>query len=140
MDLIAIKKLGEELGHEGLELRNFVEEQQNRERERQKEEREERLKNRELDVREKELEQKTKAEKEQREHELKIKQLELQMKGKKEESKNEETRKGSVNSFTRVPKLPNFNPDLDDLPAYISRFETTATQNFKILHLHREQR
>ena len=45
MDLIAIKKLGEELGHEGLELRNFVEEQQNRERERQKEEREERLKN-----------------------------------------------------------------------------------------------
>ena len=136
MDLIAIKKLGEELGHEGPELRNFVdrqvqlyEEQQNRERERQKEEREERLKNRELDVREKELEQKTKAEKEQREHELKIKQLELQMNGKKEESKNEETRKGSVNSFTRVPKLPNFNPDLDDLPAYISRFETTATQN-----------
>ena len=60
MDLIAIKKLGEELGHEGPELRNFVdrqvqlyEEQQNRERERQKEEREERLKNRELDVREK---------------------------------------------------------------------------------------
>ena len=136
MDLMAIKKLGEELGHEGPELRNFVdrqvqlyEEQQNRERERQKEEREERLKNRELDVREKELEQKTKAEKEQREHELKIKQLELQMNGKKEESKNEETRKGSVNSFTRVPKLPNFNPDLDDLPAYISRFETTATQN-----------
>ena len=143
MDLIAIKKLGEELGHEGPELRNFVdrqvqlyEEQQNRERERQKEEREERLKNRELDVRERELEQKakaeeqkTKAEKEQREHELKIKQLELQMNGKKEESKNEETRKGSVNSFTRVPKLPNFNPDLDDLPAYISRFETTATQN-----------
>ena len=40
MDLIAIKKLGEELGHEGPELRNFVdrqvqlyEEQQNRERE-----------------------------------------------------------------------------------------------------------
>ena len=39
MDLIAIKKLGEELGHEGPELRNFVdrqvqlyEEQQNRER------------------------------------------------------------------------------------------------------------
>ena len=30
------------------------------------------------------------------------------MNGKKEESKNEETRKGSVNSFTRVPKLPNF--------------------------------
>ena len=136
MDLIAIKKLGDELGHGGPELRNFVdrqvqlyEEQQNRERERQKEEREKRLKNRELDVREKELEQKTKAEKEQREHELKIKQLELQMNGKKEESKDEETRKGSVNSFTRVPKLPNFNPDLDDLPAYISRFETTATQN-----------
>ena len=39
MDLIAIKKLGEELGHEGPELRNFVdrqvqlyEEQQNSER------------------------------------------------------------------------------------------------------------
>ena len=48
------------------------------------------------------------------------------MNGKKEESKDEETRKGSVNSFTRVPKLPNFNPDLDDLPAYISRFETAA--------------
>ena len=53
------------------------------------------------------------------------------MKGKKEESKDGKTRKGSVNSFTRVPKLPNFNPDLDDLPAYISRFETTATENIE---------
>ena len=60
MDLIAIKKLGEELGHEGPELRNFVERQvqlyeEQRNRQRQKEEGEERLKNRELDVREKEL-------------------------------------------------------------------------------------
>ena len=98
MDLITIQKLGEELGHEGPELRNFVdrqvqlyEKQQNRKRERQKEERErerqkeerererqkeeieERLKNRDLDVRERELEQKIKAEKEQREHELRKK-------------------------------------------------------------------
>ena len=42
--------------------------------------------------------------------------------GKKEESRDKESRKGSVNNFIRVPKLPNFNPDLDDLPAYISRF------------------
>ena len=51
------------------------------------------------------------------------------MNGKKEKNKDEETRKGCVSSFTRVPKLPNFNPDLDDLLAYVSRFETTATQS-----------
>ena len=39
MDLIAIKKLGEELGHEGLELRNFVEEQQNKEKDKKRRER-----------------------------------------------------------------------------------------------------
>ena len=45
MDLIAIKKLGEELGHEGLELRNFVdrqvqlyEEQQNKEKDKKRRE------------------------------------------------------------------------------------------------------
>ena len=34
-----------------------------------------------------------------------------------------------MNNFTRVPKLPNFNPEYDDLSAYISRFEMTAGQN-----------
>ena len=45
MDLIAIKKLGEELGHEGPELRNFVdrqvqlyEEQQNKEKDKKRRE------------------------------------------------------------------------------------------------------
>ena len=51
------------------------------------------------------------------------------MKGSKNESNGEETKQGKVNSFTRVPKLPNFNPEHDDLPAYISRLELTASQN-----------
>ena len=51
------------------------------------------------------------------------------MKGNKNESNGEETKQGKVNSFTRIPKLPNFNPEHDELPAYISRFELTASQN-----------
>ena len=125
--------MAEELSYEGQELRNFVDRQihlheDQQKRSREKEEREERLKNRELDVRERELEQKTKAEHEQREHEIKLKQLEIQMIEKKEES-NGEGKKGNVNNFTRVPKLPNFNSEYDDLPAYISRFEMIALQN-----------
>ena len=81
------------------------------------------MKNRELDLRERELEQKTKAEHGQREHEIKLRQPEIQMKD------GEETKKGNVNNFTMVPKLPNFNPEYDDLPAYISSFEMTTDQN-----------
>ena len=50
------------------------------------------------------------------------------MKEKKEEI-NGEGKKGNVNNFTRVPKLPNFNPEYNDLSAYISRFEMTAVPN-----------
>ena len=83
------------------------------------------MKKRELDLRERELQAREK----EREHEIKLKELELQMKGNKNKSNGEETKQGKVNSFTRIPKLPNFNPEHDDLPAYISRFELTASQN-----------
>ena len=139
MDLAAIKQLAEDLNYEGQDLRNFVDKQiqlyeDELNRSSEKDERKERMKKRELDLRERELQAREKerelqAREKEREHEIKLKELELKMKGSKNESNGEETKQGKVNNFTRIPKLPNFNPEHDDLPAYISRFELTASQN-----------
>ena len=139
MDLAPIKHLAEDLNYEGQDLRNFFDKQiqlyeDELNRSSEKDEREERMKKRELDLRERELQAREKerefqAKEKEREHEIKLKELDLKMKGSKNESSGEETKQGKVNSFTRVPKLPNFNPEHDDLPAYISRFELTASQN-----------
>ena len=120
MDLAAIKQLAEDLNYEGQDLRYFVDKQiqlyeDELNKSSEKDEREERMKRRELDLRERELQAREK----EREHEIKLKELELKMEGSKNESNGEETKQGKVNSFTRIPELPNFNPEHDDLPAYI---------------------
>ena len=132
MDLAAIKQLAEDLNYEGQDLRYFVDKQiqlyeDELNKSSEKDEREERMKRRELDLRERELQAREK----EREHEIKLKELELKREGSKNESNGEETKQGKVKSFTRIPELTNFNPEHDDLPAYIyiSRFELTASQN-----------
>ena len=139
MDLSAIKQLAEDLNYEGQDLRNFVDKQMQLyedklNRSSEKDERDERMKQREQVLRERELQAREKerelqARENEREHEIKLKELELKMKDNKNENNGEETKQGKVNSFTRVPKLPNFNLEHDDLPVYISRFELTASQN-----------
>ena len=101
MDEERFLKIGKELGYSGKELEVFIDKKVA-----EKIEREERAKEREI----KQLELQEK---------LKQKEIELT----KASQKNEQN--GNF-SARRVPKLPNFNENLDDMTSFIHRFELHA--------------
>lgn len=145
-----LSELGKELGYEGEKLRTFIEESQNKEREvraemyaRKKEEYE--LKEREMQEtyarkkEEYELKQKEKQEEyelKQREYELKeremhelhrIKEAEHQMAMELEEARRIKAPGVSKPSLQiKVPKLPFFDENKDNMDSYLSRFERYA--------------
>ena len=119
MDLEKIVAIGKEIGLTGQELQNFVKEREQRVAEEriamQKLERDERNRQREH-------------EKEMREYELKIIQ-EQNAKGDDGDGTNvtNSTVLGSSNPKAKMPKLPHFNEQKDDMDAYLRRFERFAS-------------
>ena len=119
MDLEKIVAIGKEIGLTGQELHNFVKEREQRVAEEriamQKLERDERNRQREH-------------EKEMREYELKIIQ-EQNAKGDDGDGTNvtNSTVLCSSNPKAKMPKLPHFNEQKDDMDAYLRRFERFAS-------------
>lgn len=105
-------KIGSQLGLEGSELRDFLEEKLAEEKEeqlrREKEDRDKRARDREL--RKLELEQ-----------QLEMKKLEVQVK--------ERATQAEPRGPSRIPKLPIFIDGKDDIDSYLRRFERFASTN-----------
>ena len=116
MDLEKIVAIGKELGLSGADLHSFVKEREKMDAEertaQQKLERDERNKQREH-------------EKEMREYELRIIQ-EQNAKGVDGQATNS-TVFGMQQSKAKMPRLPHFNEQKDDMDAYLGRFERFAT-------------
>ena len=141
-------ELAKEAGLEGTELYNFLRDERTRQREREKEEREREEKEREHrrergeKEREREEKQREREEKERerhrergkaeaddfqreadRRHEIELARLRVE--------DNVLNRSGqaerNIRSMGSVPKLPSFDEKMDDLDAYLYRFEGYAT-------------
>ena len=109
--------LGKELGYEGLELREFVREEQDRERE-------ERRLRREHEKEIKALEQSNVRERLQMERELK--ELEIQAADASNRSEQRLSVRDTGTVKSRAPKLPIFEDGKTDIDAYLLRFECFA--------------
>ena len=114
--LAQLLELGERMGYQGKEHREFVEKERKENIERQKEaeaiERKERAITRDEQRQEKE-----------REHELEMRRLELEtarLQGRGDFHNNQQHSRASA------PKLPIFHQERDDLDAYLGRFERYA--------------
>ena len=140
-ELKELLELAKEAGLEGTELSNFLRDERTRQREREKEERErqekegERQREREKEEREREKEEREhhrereKAESDalqreaDRRHEIELARLRVE--------DNVLNRSGqaerNIGSMGSVPKLPSFDEKMDDLDAYLYRFEGYAT-------------
>ena len=133
-ELKELVELAKEAGLEGTELSNFLRDERTRQREREKEEREREEKEREHE-REREKEEREhhrereKAESDalqreaDRRHEIELARLRVE--------DNVLNRSGqaerNIGSMGSVPKLPSFDEKMDDLDAYLYRFEGYAT-------------
>ena len=133
-ELKELVELAKEAGLEGTELSNFLRDERTRQREREKEEREREEKEREHE-REREKEEREhhrereKAESDalqreaNRRHEIELARLRVE--------DNVLNRSGqaerNIGSMGSVPKLPSFDEKMDDLDAYLYRFEGYAT-------------
>ena len=136
-ELKELLELAKEAGLEGTELSNFLRDERTRQREREKEEREreENEGEREKEEREREKEEREhhrereKAESDalqreaDRRHEIELARLRIE--------DNVLNRSGqsqrNIGSMGSVPKLPSFDEKMDDLDAYLYRFEGYAT-------------
>ena len=129
-ELKELVELAKEAGLEGTELSNFLRDERTRQREREKEEREREEKEREREEKERERHQeREKAESDalqreaDRRHEIELARLRVE--------DNVLNRSGqaerNIGSMGSVPKLPSFDEKMDDLDAYLYRFEGYAT-------------
>ena len=140
-ELKELLELAKEAGLEGTELSNFLRDERTRQREREKEEREreekEREHQREREEKEREREEKERERHQEREkaesdalqreadrrHEIELARLRVE--------DNVLNRSGqaerNIGSMGSVPKLPSFDEKMDDLDAYLYRFEGYAT-------------
>ena len=141
-ELKELVELAKEAGLEGTELSNFLRDERTHQREREKEERE-----REKEVREweeKEGERQREREKEEREHHRGREKAESDALQREADRRHEIIelarlrveenvliRSGqaerNIGSMGSVPKLPSFDEKMDDLDAYLYRFEGYAT-------------
>ena len=130
-------ELAKEAGLEGTELSNFLRDERTRQRELEKEEREREEKEREREEKEREREEKERERHREREkaeadafqregdrrHEIELARLRVE--------DNVLNRSGqaerNIGSMGSVPKLPSFDEKMDDLDAYLYRFEGYAT-------------
>ena len=119
-ELKELLELAKEAGLEGTELSNFLRDERTRQREREKEEREH---HREREKAESDaLQQEA-----DRRHEIELARLRVE--------DNVLNRSGqaerNIGSMGSVPKLPSFDEKIDDLDAYLYRFEGYATMQRK---------
>ena len=140
-ELKELLELAKEAGLEGTELSNFLRDERTRQREREKEEREreekeaERQREREKEEREREKEErehhrereKAKSDALQREadrrHDIELARLRVEDNWLNRSGQAER----NIGSMGSVPKLPSFDEKMDDLDAYLYRFEGYAT-------------
>ena len=136
-ELKELVELAKEAGLEGTELSNFLRDERTRQREREKEEREREKEEREREEKEREREEKERERHQEREkaesdalqreadrrHEIELARLRVE--------DNVLNRSGqaerNIGSMGSVPKLPSFDEKMDDLDAYLYRFEGYAT-------------
>ena len=133
-ELKELLELAKEAGLEGTELSNFLRDERTRQREREKEEREREEKEREHQREREEKERERHQEREKaesdalqreadRRHEIELARLRVE--------DNVLNRSGqaerNIGSMGSVPKLPSFDEKMDDLDAYLYRFEGYAT-------------
>ena len=133
-ELKELVELAKEAGLEGTELSNFLRDERTRQREREKEEREREEKEREHQREREEKERERHREREKpesdalqreadRRHEIELARLRVE--------DNVLNRSGqaerNIGSMGSVPKLPSFDEKMDDLDAYLYRFEGYAT-------------
>ena len=134
-------ELAKEAGLEGTELSNFLSDERTRQREREKEEREreekEREHQREREEKERDREEKERERHREREkaesdalqreadrrHEIEL--ARLRVEGNVLNRSGQAER--NIGSMGSVPKLPSFDEKMDDLDAYLYRFEGYAT-------------
>ena len=147
-ELKELLELAKEAGLEGTELSNFLHDERTRQREREKEEREreekEREHHREREGKEREREKEERErEKEEREHHREREKAESDALQREADRRHEIelarlrvednvlNRLGqaerNIGSMGSVPKLPSFDEKMDDLDAYLYRFEGYAT-------------
>ena len=136
-ELKELVELAKEAGLEGTELSNFLRDERTRQREREKEEREREKEEREREEKEREREEKERERHQEREkaesdalqreadrrHEIELARLRVED-NVLNRSGQAERNIGSMGSF---PKLPSFDEKMDDLDAYLYRFEGYAT-------------
>ncbi len=116
-------ELAREAGLEGTELSNFLRDERTRQREREKEEREREEKEREREEREHEREGKEREREADRRHEIELARLRVEDSVLNRSGQAER----NIGSMGTVPKLPSFDENIDDLDAYLYRFEGYAT-------------
>ena len=121
MDFEKFLKVGQELGLEGADLLNFVQEREHLE---------ERKHHEQLEREERRIEREERQK--VREHEKEMKEIELQMQ--QEKSPEPVAAPNAASTFrahrgAKTPKLPVFNDKTDDLDAYLRRFEQFAELN-----------
>ena len=129
-----LKELAKEAGLEGTELSNFLRDERTRQREREKEEREREEKEREHQREREEKERERHREREKaesdalqreadRRHEIELARLRVEESVLNRSGQAER----NIGSMGSVPKLPSFDEKMDDLDAYLYRFEGYAT-------------
>ena len=129
-ELKELVELAKEAGLDGTELSNFLRDERTRQREREKEEREQEEKERERQrEREKEEREREKAEADafqreaDRRHEIELARLRVEDSVLNRSGQAER----NIGSIGTVPKLPSFDEKIDDLDAYLYRFDGYAT-------------
>ena len=108
-------KMGLDLGLEGKELQTFAMTQQKEDR------LYEEKKAKEQEVAERDERQR------KRDHERELKEIELKIAQTKHVESQESTKEVSCDNGSLFPKLPKFNEKVDEIDAYILRFERYAT-------------
>ena len=129
-ELKELVELAKEAGLEGTELSNFLRDERTRQREREKEEREREEKEREREEKEREREERERErEGKEREREAdRCHEIELARLGVEDIVLNRSGQaERNIGSMGTVPKLPSFDEKIDDLDAYLYRFEGYAT-------------
>ena len=122
-ELKELVELAKEAGLEGTELSNFLRDERTRQREREKEEREREEKEREHHREREKAESDALQREAERRHEIELARLRVE--------DNVLNRSGqaerNIGSMGSVPKLPSFDEKMDDIDAYLYRFEGYAT-------------
>ena len=122
-ELKELVELAKEAGLDGTELSNFLRDERTRQREREKEEREREKEEREHHREREKAESDALQREADRRHEIELARLRVE--------DNVLNRSGqaerNIGSMGSVPKLPSFDEKMDDLDAYLYRFEGYAT-------------